>query len=128
MREIRTSGSMSGERKRSDAAWPKPPRFSSTLLGLVSQSIQSAEFACLLHIGFVAADIAAQGPLARVVLAADSGRDEFPTPVHAAVDAGPGRGLALMLDGEARLGFLRGPLVPFAAQGVALDPNISTSL
>ncbi len=32
MREIRTSGSMSGERKRSDAAWPKPPRLSSTLL------------------------------------------------------------------------------------------------
>ena len=33
MREIRTSGSMSGERKRSDAAWRKPPRLSSTLLG-----------------------------------------------------------------------------------------------
>ena len=32
MREIRTSGSMSGERKRSDAVWPKPPRLSSTLL------------------------------------------------------------------------------------------------
>jgi hypothetical protein len=27
----RTSGSMSGERKRSVAAWPKPPRLSSTL-------------------------------------------------------------------------------------------------
>jgi hypothetical protein len=32
MREIRKSGSMSGERKRSDAVWPKPPRLSSTLL------------------------------------------------------------------------------------------------
>ncbi len=32
MRKIRTSGSMSGEGKRSDAKWPKPPRLSSTLL------------------------------------------------------------------------------------------------
>src|ERR1700732_573369 len=32
MREIRTSGLMSGEGKRSGAAWPKPPRPSSTLL------------------------------------------------------------------------------------------------
>jgi hypothetical protein len=32
MREIRTSGLMSGDRKRSDATWPKPPRLSSTLL------------------------------------------------------------------------------------------------
>ena len=32
MREIRTSGSMSGEGKRSDAERPKPPRPSSTLL------------------------------------------------------------------------------------------------
>ena len=32
MREIRTSGLMSGEGKRSVAAWPKPPRPSSTLL------------------------------------------------------------------------------------------------
>ncbi len=32
MREIRTSGSMSGEGKRSDAERPKPPRLSSTLL------------------------------------------------------------------------------------------------
>ncbi len=32
MREIRTSGSMSGEGKRSHATWPKPPRPSSTLL------------------------------------------------------------------------------------------------
>ncbi len=32
MREIRKSGSMSGEGKRSDAEWPKPPRPSSTLL------------------------------------------------------------------------------------------------
>ncbi len=31
MREIRKSGSMSGERKRSDAERPKPPRLSSTL-------------------------------------------------------------------------------------------------
>jgi hypothetical protein len=31
MREIRMSGSMSGERKRSVAAWPKQPRLSSTL-------------------------------------------------------------------------------------------------
>tara|TARA_B100000315_G_scaffold220493_1_gene223218 strand:- start:7 stop:327 length:321 start_codon:yes stop_codon:yes gene_type:complete len=31
MREIRTSGSMRGERKRGDAEWPKPPRLSSTL-------------------------------------------------------------------------------------------------
>jgi transposase len=30
MRETRTSGLMSGERKRSVAAWPKPPRLSST--------------------------------------------------------------------------------------------------
>ncbi len=34
MREIRKSGSMSGERKRSDAAWPKLPRLSSTLLSV----------------------------------------------------------------------------------------------
>ncbi len=34
MREIRTSGSTSGERKRTDAVWPKPPRLSSTLLQL----------------------------------------------------------------------------------------------
>jgi hypothetical protein len=32
MREIRTSGSMSGDGKRSAAAWPKLPRPSSTLL------------------------------------------------------------------------------------------------
>src|ERR1700730_6688092 len=32
MREIRTSGLMSGEGKRSVAAWPQPPRPSSTLL------------------------------------------------------------------------------------------------
>ena len=32
MREIRTSGLMSGEGKRRVAAWPKPPRPSSTLL------------------------------------------------------------------------------------------------
>jgi hypothetical protein len=31
MREIRTSGSMSGDGKRSVAAWPKLPRPSSTL-------------------------------------------------------------------------------------------------
>jgi hypothetical protein len=31
MREIRTSGSMSGDGKRSIAAWPKLPRPSSTL-------------------------------------------------------------------------------------------------
>ena len=33
MREIRKSGSMSGEGKRSDTGWSKPPRPSSTLLG-----------------------------------------------------------------------------------------------
>jgi hypothetical protein len=31
MREIRTSGSMSGDGKRGVAAWPKLPRLSSTL-------------------------------------------------------------------------------------------------
>ena len=31
MREIRTSGSMSGEGKRDVAEWPKSPRLSSTL-------------------------------------------------------------------------------------------------
>ena len=31
MREIRTSGSMSGEGKRGVAVWPKLPRLSSTL-------------------------------------------------------------------------------------------------
>ena len=31
MPEIGTSGLMSEEGKRSDAAWPKPPRLSSTL-------------------------------------------------------------------------------------------------
>jgi hypothetical protein len=35
MREIRTSGLMSGEGKRSYAAWPKPPRPSSTLPGIL---------------------------------------------------------------------------------------------
>jgi hypothetical protein len=34
MREIRKSGSMSGERKRSDAERPKLPRLSSTLLAM----------------------------------------------------------------------------------------------
>jgi hypothetical protein len=34
MQEIRTSGSMSGDGKRSAAAWPKLPRPSSTLPGL----------------------------------------------------------------------------------------------
>jgi hypothetical protein len=33
MRAIRTSGLMSGDGKRGDAAWPKPPRPSSTLPG-----------------------------------------------------------------------------------------------
>src|SRR3954462_13438809 len=33
MREIRTSGLTSGDGKRGDAAWPKPPRPSSTLPG-----------------------------------------------------------------------------------------------
>ncbi len=35
MREIRTSGSMSGEGKRGEATWPKSPRPSSTLLRAV---------------------------------------------------------------------------------------------
>ncbi len=41
MREIRTSGSMSGDEKRSVAAWPKLPRSSSTLpLGQGSVDVQ----------------------------------------------------------------------------------------
>ena len=36
MREIRTSGSMSGDGKRSVAAWPKLPRPSSTLPKLLN--------------------------------------------------------------------------------------------
>jgi hypothetical protein len=39
MREIRTSGSMSGDGKRSVAAWPKLPRPSSTLPGLPSRHV-----------------------------------------------------------------------------------------
>ncbi len=35
MREIRMSGSMSGEGKRSDAEWPTLPRRSSTLLKII---------------------------------------------------------------------------------------------
>ncbi len=38
MPEIGTSGSMSGDGKRSDAAWPKLPRPSSTLPTQTSQS------------------------------------------------------------------------------------------
>jgi len=40
MREIRTSGSMSGEGKRDVAEWPKSPRLSSTLPLRCSQNEQ----------------------------------------------------------------------------------------
>jgi transposase len=43
MREIRTSGLMSGEGKRSGAAWPKPPRPSSTLLKAQKNDDRDAE-------------------------------------------------------------------------------------
>jgi hypothetical protein len=39
MQEIRTSGSMSGDGKRSVAAWPKLPRPSSTLPGRLKRSV-----------------------------------------------------------------------------------------
>ena len=40
MREIRTSGSMSGDGKRSVAAWPKLSRPSSTLPKLPTQDVR----------------------------------------------------------------------------------------
>ena len=40
MQEIRTSGSMSGDGKRSVAAWPKLPRPSSTLPELPSRNVR----------------------------------------------------------------------------------------
>ena len=43
MREIRTSGLMSGEGKRSVAAWPQPPRPSSTLLKAQKNDDRDAE-------------------------------------------------------------------------------------
>src|ERR1700730_355987 len=46
MREIRTSGLMSGEGKRSVAAWPKPPRPSSTLLKRGKNDATDAEAIC----------------------------------------------------------------------------------
>src|SRR5215467_7551562 len=42
MPEICMSGSMSGERKRSDAAWPKQPRLSSTLPEMAQRSDRGA--------------------------------------------------------------------------------------
>ncbi|MEJ0047999.1 MAG: group II intron maturase-specific domain-containing protein [Rhodospirillales bacterium] len=44
MREIRTSGLMSGEGNRSDAAWPKPPRPSSTLQGRLGSESVGVDF------------------------------------------------------------------------------------
>jgi hypothetical protein len=41
MREIRTSGSMSGDGKRGDAEWPQLPRPSSTLPKLPSGSVRA---------------------------------------------------------------------------------------
>jgi len=41
MTEIDMSGSMSGEGKRSVAAWPKPPRLSSTLHWLSKLAIST---------------------------------------------------------------------------------------
>ena len=53
MPEIGTSGLMSGERKRSVAAWPKLPRLSSTLLRLRSLSyggqVAHPGYACCSH-------------------------------------------------------------------------------
>jgi transposase len=46
MREIRTSGLMSGEGKRSVAAWPKPPRPSSTLLKAQKNDAADAAAIC----------------------------------------------------------------------------------
>ena len=40
MREIRTSGSMSGDGKRSVATWPKLPRPSSTLPSRLSKDVR----------------------------------------------------------------------------------------
>ena len=47
MREICLSGSMSGERKRSVAAWPKLPRLSSTL-PFASKLVRAKTDLCLL--------------------------------------------------------------------------------
>ncbi len=46
MPEIGTSGSMSGEGKRSNATWLKPPRLSSTLLGLPGFSTRAIPLNC----------------------------------------------------------------------------------
>ena len=46
MREICMSGLMSGEGKRSVAAWPKPPRPSSTLLKRGKSDATDAEAIC----------------------------------------------------------------------------------
>src|ERR1700730_7340208 len=108
MREIRTSGLMSGEGKRSVAAWPQPPRPSSTLLRRQKNDAADAAGICeavtrpsmrfvgvrtqlinalrghLAEIGIVAAQgLKGARELARVILA--EGDETIPACVRAAL-------------------------------------------
>jgi hypothetical protein len=54
MREIRTSGLMSGDGKRGVAAWPKPPRPSSTLPGSDECGLITGVGSRVFHYGIMA--------------------------------------------------------------------------
>jgi len=76
MREICMSGLMSGEGKRSVAAWPKPPRPSSTLPGLASVMI------ALVFLYMIASIFIFGGELNAAILRAKRKRDWTPSGAH----------------------------------------------